>query len=79
MYVYKCFGLSFLVDLHFLILAHRDRLRTLLQAGHAPQRQLPSLGHGGAAAFIGHGHAEHVTAVHHSESETAQGVVWFDS
>ena len=36
-----------------LFLAQRDRLRTMLQDGHAPHVQLPSLGHGGTGSFVG--------------------------
>lgn len=33
--------------------AQRDRLRTMLQDGHAPHVQLPSLGHGGTGSYVG--------------------------
>jgi len=33
--------------------AYRDRLRTMLQEGHAAHVQLPSLGHGGTGSYVG--------------------------
>ncbi|XP_078349545.1 5-formyl-3-hydroxy-2-methylpyridine 4-carboxylate 5-dehydrogenase-like isoform X2 [Oculina patagonica] len=55
--------------------AHRDRLRTLLQDGHAPHSQLPSLGYGGVGSYLGHQHgsAGHVPTEQHPESAAAEG------
>ncbi|KAJ7360105.1 hypothetical protein OS493_018089 [Desmophyllum pertusum] len=64
--------------------AHRDRLRALLQDGHAPHVQVPSLGHGGVDLPLGHqvDNAANVASVHHpqqAEGPQTECVVCMDS
>lgn len=58
--------------------AQRDRLRTLLQDGHAAHVQLPSLGHGAAGSYLSQqdGNAGNVATVPPPERAATEGMVY---